>query len=510
MTSREALGEGEPPILEMRRIRKSFAGNEVLHGIDFAVAPGEIHALVGHNGAGKSTLMKVLGGVYADYSGEIRVGGERSRATSPKEAIQNGVAIIYQDFSLAPNLDVAHNIALGREPAALPALLDHRKLIERSKAEAERFGIDLPMKTPAGELGVAQQQLIEIVRALAREAKVLVMDEPTARLATPDREQLFAMMRSLAEQGVGIVYISHFLDEVLGISDRVTILRDGAVVGTSVSSDLTEEALAQALVGAAGLREQREAMASDRTIGEVVLEASGLGRAGQPGSELRVRSGEIVALAGLVGSGRTTLARALVGDVRSSSRVTLGGEAVPRNPLGAAQAGLVLIPEDRKGNGLVMTGSMTANLELTGLARKFARAGLVRRGAVRHMVRDLIDRLGIRPTNPNVDVAAMSGGNAQKVLVGRAIASGAKGIVIDQPTAGVDVGAKADLHAAVREAAAQGTAVVVISDDLDETLELADRVLIVIDGRIVAERTPDDLDRASLLVEVSRTSGAAA
>lgn len=498
----------EHPVLEMRGIRKSFGGIEVLHGVDFEVGAGEIHALIGHNGAGKSTLIKVLGGVFPDFDGDVKVNGTDARATTPKDAIENGVAIIYQDFALIPDLDVAHNIALGREPSRAGMLLPHADVYRRSQAEAEKFGISLPMREPVRRLGVAQQQLIEIVRALARDAKVLVMDEPTARLAPPEREQLFQVMRSLAERGVGIVYISHFLDEVLDVSDTVTIMRDGEVVAREAASSFTTSDLARALVGEEGARESEDATRAP--IGDVLLDIRGLSVHDRAPSDIVVRAGEIVALAGLVGSGRTSLARGIVGDLRSRGSVRLAGRPVPRNPVGAAKAGLVLIPEDRKRTGLVLTSSVTENIELTGLGRGLTRVGLVRRGAVKKAVARTIERLGVRPADPNKIVGALSGGNAQKVLIGRAIAGGVRAMIFDQPTAGVDIGAKADLHREVRALAREGSAVIVISDDIDETLDLADRLLIVVAGRVVADHRADEMDRVSLLRAISTSTEAAA
>jgi ABC-type sugar transport system ATPase subunit len=479
----------------------------VLHGVNFTVEPGEIHALIGHNGAGKSTLMKVLGGVYPEFTGAISIDGADAASASPKEAIDNGIAVIYQDFALIPDLDVAHNIALGREPGTA-GLVGHGDIYARSEAEARRYGITLPMRATVRSLGVAQQQLIEIVRALARNARVLVMDEPTARLAPPEREQLFQVMRDLATQGVGMVFISHFLDEVIAVSDRITVLRDGAVVTTAATSSFTTSDLASALVGD-GERKAREADLG-RKIGEPRLVAEGLSPHGARPSDITVRAGEIVALAGLVGSGRTSLARAIVGDLKSAGRVTVDSRRVPRNPVGAAAAGVVMVPEDRKRNGLVMTSTVLENIELTGLGRTFSRFGLVRRGRVAHVARDTITRLGVRPADPHKTVDALSGGNAQKVLVGRAIATGAKAVVLDQPTAGVDIGAKADLHGEVRTIAAGGTAVIVISDDLDEMLELADRVLIVVNGSVIGENAASELNRAVLLESISKSAEAAA
>lgn len=496
-------------MLNMQAIRKSFAGNEVLHGVDFTVRPGQVHGLVGHNGAGKSTLMRVLGGSYPDYSGTITIDDVERDLRTPRDALDNGIAIIYQDFALVPDLDVAHNIALGREPGGMGTVA-HGRLARRSASEAERFGIHLPMSTLVRELGVADQQLTEIVRALARDVRYLVMDEPTARLAPAERGQLFRIIRSLASQGVGIVYISHFLDELVEIADTVTVLRDGAVVAQRPASDCTADGLAAELVGEAesAVAEVLE-VRPDLADAPVRLAVRGLEvRAGRP-VDLEVRRGEIVAVAGLVGSGRTSFARSLIGDRRTPGIVSIDGRPVaPRNPRTSARAGLLLVPEDRKRTGLVLTSSIRANVELTALGTGLSRGGLVRLRAVDQLVRGLIDRFHVRPAEPDKLTSQLSGGNAQKVVVARVVAADPKVVVLDQPTAGVDVGAKAELHAQIAALARSGTAVVVISDDLDEMLELADRVVVMTAGRIIQDHAAATLDRAELLAAMSRTEAA--
>jgi len=495
-------------MLKMQGIRKSFSGNEVLHGVDLTVAPGQVHGLIGHNGAGKSTLMKVLGGSYPDYAGTVTIDGETREMRTPGDALDAGVAIIYQDFALVPDLDVAHNIALGREPGGA-GRVSHGALRRRSAQEAARFGIRLPMDVAVRSLGVAEQQLTEIVRALARDVRYLVMDEPTARLAPAERAQLFRIIRSLAEQGVGVVYISHFLDEVVEVCDVVTVLRDGRVVGERAAGRCTADSLAQELVGeaeATGAAPSTQARTrADLVDAPVRLAVRDLEV--HPGKkvDLEVRGGEIVAVAGLVGSGRTSLARAIIGDRRVPGTVTVDGRAVARNPRRSARAGLLLVPEDRKRSGLVLTSSVADNIELTALDTGMARGGLVRRRAVRALVRDLVRRFHVRPADPTMLTGSLSGGNAQKVLVARAVAADPKVLLLDQPTAGVDVGAKAELHHQVTAVAAAGAAVVVISDDLDEMLDLADRVVVMTAGRLVQDHPAAALDRAELLAAMSRT-----
>lgn len=503
-------------LLEMRDIRKSFAAGPVLHGVDFSVEAGEIHALIGHNGAGKSTLMKTLAGNFADYGGRIVIAGRDCALHTPAEALAEGVAIIYQDFALVPDLSVAANIALGREPKGpLPGLMPHRQLRARSAQEAAALGIELPMDTPIRRLGVAAQQLTEIVRACSQDVRILIMDEPTARLAPAERAHLFAVMRRMCrERGVGIIYISHFLDEVRDIADRVTVMRDGRVVETNAASRYTVDDLAQLLVGHTDIvldRAPGQAAARRRGTGAAVLELAQLSVAGRPGVTLSVAAGEIVGLAGLVGSGRTRLARAMVGDVASEGSLRIDGRAVTRRtPQKSAAAGLVMVPEDRKISGLALAASVEANIEVTALGRFLSRGGIVQRGAQRRLVDELIRTFRIHPPVREKPVGTLSGGNAQKVLLARAVAARPRALILDQPTAGVDIGAKAELHRLIVLAAEEGAAVILISDDLDEILGLSDRILVMTEGRAGTPIARADLDRARLLAAISRVSQTAA
>jgi ABC-type sugar transport system ATPase subunit len=498
-------------LLEMREIRKSFSGVQVLRGVDFSLKAGEIHALVGHNGAGKSTLMKVLGGNYVDYDGEVRLDGEEVRLGAPRAALQRGVAVIYQDFSLVPDLTVAENIALGREPRGrLSGIIAHGRLRERSKQEAERLGIALPMNMPVRRLGVGAQQMTEIVRACSQDVRILVMDEPTARLAPAERELLFATMRRMAEeQQVGIVYISHFLDEVCRLADRITIMRDGLVVETGSGSSYTVDSLAKLLVGheiVASLSPTPAGRGADEA--REALNVRGLSIHGRPPIDLSIRRGEIVGLAGLVGSGRTRFARALIGDVRGAGSVEVDGRLMKRrNPDRATRYGLVLTPEDRKASGLALTSSVEANIVASSLGKLLATAGIVHPGSRARMALDMIQRFAIRPPARKKIVGQLSGGNAQKVLLARAVASRPKVMILDQPTAGVDIGAKSELHNQIRLAAQQGAGILVISDDLDELLDLSDRIMVMTAGTMSGSFRKAELTRASLLATMSRLPG---
>ncbi|MCJ8521618.1 ABC-type sugar transport system ATPase subunit [Pseudorhizobium tarimense] len=502
------MPKGEAMLLEMRNIRKSFSGVEVLRGVDFSLKPGEIHALVGHNGAGKSTLMKVLGGNYADYEGEISLHGDKIRLLSPRKAIDRGIAIIYQDFSLVPDLSVAHNIALGREPRGrLRGTIGHAILRRRSAKEAERLGIRLPMDASVRSLGVGTQQLTEIVRACSREVRVLVMDEPTARLAPAERELLFSTMRRMAdEQGVGIVYISHFLDEVCDLSDRITVMRDGLVVATRPGADYTLDTLAELLVGHEITGREASRAAAPTSDASEALGATQLSVADRPPLDLAVAKGQIVGLAGLVGSGRTRLARALIGDVKADGEIRVGGRRVAHvDPERATKAGLSMVPEDRKTLGLALGATVEANIVVSALGKLLSVLGFVKPGSRPRLAEEMIERFVIRPPDRRKIVGNLSGGNAQKVLLARALGSRPVAMILDQPTAGVDIGAKVELHNQILAAAKEGAGIVVISDDLDELLDLSDQVLVMNGGRLTGSYARSDLTRASLLAAISRS-----
>jgi ABC-type sugar transport system ATPase subunit len=457
--------------------------------------------------------MKVLGGNYGDYNGEVRLAGEEVRLNMPRDALLRGIAIIYQDFSLVPDLTVAENIALGREPRGrISGTIAYGQLRERSKQEAKRLGIELPMDVPVRRLGVGAQQMTEIVRACSQDVRIIVMDEPTSRLAPAERELLFATMRRMAnERQVGIVYISHFLDEVCRLADRVTIMRDGAVVGTGAGNSYTVDSLAYLLVGHDVDPGSASTPAERPPQGDsTALEVRNLRFHGRSPINLSIRHGEVVGVAGLVGSGRTRFARALIGDVHSTGTIEVDGRTVKwRNPERATRHGLVLVPEDRKISGLALTSSVEANVVASSLSKLLSRAGIIYPGSRSRMALDMIRRFVIRPADRKKIVAELSGGNAQKVLVARAVASRPKVMILDQPTAGVDIGAKVELHSQIRLAAQQGAGILVISDDLDELLDLSDRIILMTAGTVSASFHKEELTRASLLAAMSRLPGRA-
>jgi ABC-type sugar transport system ATPase subunit len=497
--------------LEMRGITKDFPAGRVLHGIDLVVRSGEVHALVGENGAGKSTLMKILAGVHADHGGTIAVDGVELSASSPADMLRAGIAVIYQEFSLVPDMTAPQNIALGREPAGrVPGVMRHRAAHRRSLAELAEIGIDVPLDVPVSELPVGQQQMVEIAKAVARQAKILVMDEPTARLSAAERQRLFDIVAMLSRRGVAIIYISHFLEEIVAVCSTVTVLRDGRQITTRVLDGLDQSKIAHLMVG-----DTFEAMTEGVGRGgrdyacdgvERALELDGLAVAGKLAPvSLAVGRGEVMGFAGIQGSGRTELARALVGAIGGTSgRIRLDGfTGLPRNPRRAADAGLLMLPGNRKTEGIIEQGSVAKNIELTALRGRFARRGCVRRRYVGGAVDELIDRFAVHPRRPDLAITALSGGNQQKVLFARAVAAEPTVLILDQPTAGVDIGAKAELYTQIEMLADAGVTILVFSDDLEELLQLSDRIVLLRKGVAAPPRPSGDFDRAALLAAIT-------
>ncbi len=496
-----------PALLGMRQINKAFFGNEVLHDIDFDLVAGEVHAVVGHNGAGKSTLIKVLAGMYDDYRGEIRIAGEPFRFGNPAASLAAGVAVIHQEFALVPFFTAAENIALGHEPAR-SGLVDWTVLRRQAEALLQELGFDIPLDVPVGQLSVALQQLTEVAKALSRRARILVMDEPTARLAPAERGALFTAMRKLKQRGVGIIYISHFLEEVLAECDRITILRNGNRIATGAAADFDLSSLTRHIIGehAPDKDAPDAASSAPRLIGKPVLELRDFGAMGRPGSTFCIHAGEIVALAGLIGSGRTTLAETICGARQSHGEINLDGTALQLKSVAVAAArGVVLVPEDRKHRGLVMASSVGSNIVLAALARMFSQAGIVDAGARRRAIDTAVRKFAIQAADVDMPISALSGGNQQKALLARADLSRPRLLVLDQPTAGVDVGAKHEIYNQIRALAREGVACLVVSDELEEILGLCDRVAIVRGGAVADVIPVAGLTQHELLMHMSQS-----
>ncbi len=434
-----------------------------------------MHALVGENGAGKSTLMKILAGVQRESDGELEVGGSRVSFASVAEAQAHGIAMVYQELALAPDLSIAENVFLGR----LGPWVDHRALAARAAPWLEQVELDIDPRAAVRTLAVGEQQLVEIAKALAREGRILVLDEPTAALSATETERLFGIVRKLRERGVSVVYISHRLEEVFAIADRVTVLRDGAQVITRRVADITPDDVVRAMVGREVRRFERPSSARDTVLAEFAFGARAIAR-----SNLTLRAGEIVGLAGVVGSGRNRILSLLFG---LDGEATWNGEPV-RSPRDAIRRGLVLIPEDRKAQGLVLELSVRENLSLAILSR-LVRAGLLRHAAERAEANRWIDRLGVRPPEPDKRAGTLSGGNQQKVVVGKALATEPRILLMDEPTRGVDVGARHDIYTVIDELARSGLGLVIASSDTEELLGLCDRILVFRGGEVAVELT---------------------
>jgi ABC-type sugar transport system ATPase subunit len=489
--------------VELRDIGKSFGGTRALEGISLTIGRGSIHALVGENGAGKSTLGKIIAGAHAPDSGQLLLAGEPVRFRSPRDAINAGVNLIAQELSIMGSLTVEQNVFLGVEPSQA-GFQNRRELRRKYNELAASVGFALDGGANAGSLRTADKQKVEILRALCRNAQLIVMDEPTAALSRPDTDALHAVIRQLARSGTTVVLVSHFLGEVLELADEVTILRDGRLVQTAPAAGQTEESLMAAMLGRsldATFPAKRPAPAGAR----VVLEVRDLVAPGVNGVSFELRAGEILGLAGLVGAGRTEVARAIYRANRvHSGTVTVGDKAgggqidVTGTPRRAMRAGVLMIPESRKDQGLMLDRSVRENVSLSTLAQ-VSRAGLVQPGAERRTVRDVLTRVDARGGGQSARASSLSGGNQQKLLFARSLLSDPTVLIADEPTRGVDVGAKRAIYELLTALTDEGLGVLLISSDVEEILGLAHRVLVMRGGRVEAELTGEDATEAAVL-----------
>ena len=478
------------PLLEMRGISKTFGPVRALADVSLTVWPGEVHALMGENGAGKSTLMKVLSGAYvADRGGEVRVDGVPVPTGDPKQARARGIAVIYQELSLAPNLTVAENIFLGREPSA-GGLVNRARMYDRARPVLRRLGVDFGPETRVAGLSLGERQLVEIARALASDARIIVMDEPTTSLSSRETEKLFEVITALTGQGIAIIYISHRMDEVYRLSDRCSVLRDGSYVGTLDRDELSARKLVAMMVG----RDLSSFYKKDHVASEgarnVVLKVEGMsdGRLVKDCS-FEVHEGEVLGISGLVGSGRTELARLIYGaDPASAGRVWLNGtDVTPRSPRAALDHGIVYLTEDRKSLGLFLDMTIQENISMCVLEKDAGTAGTLNFRAAASRAASAIKNLAIKTPSAKLPVGALSGGNQQKVLLARLLEAKPRVVILDEPTRGVDVGAKSEIYRLIDQLAREGLAVVMISSELPEIVGVADRVLVMREGRIVGE-----------------------
>ena len=485
-----------PILVELKGITRSFGGVRALKGIDFAVEAGEVHALVGENGAGKSTLMRVLAGEIAPDGGEIRVGDDRLTTYDPRVAASKGIAVIHQETALAPDLSVAENIFM-RE---LPAAISWPALNRRARDLLARLGFAIDPRRTVGDLAVAHQQVVEIAKALSQRVRVIVFDEPTAVLSTRDAERLHSIIAGLRDEGVGIVYISHRLEEVFKISDRITVMKDGQVVGLTTPAQSDVDGVIRMMVG-----RPLAAMfpkAPERRVGEEVLRVENLARGTQVrGVGFSVKAGEIVGLGGLVGSGRTETVRLIFGaDARDSGDIYLRGhKAKIASPLDAVLAGIGLVPEDRKHQGVILDMSIRTNTTMARFAPVVNLLGVIRIRVEKATVGALSQRLRLKSDGIEGPVSSLSGGNQQKVVLAKWFHAGTDVIILDEPTPRLDVRAKTEIYALIDELAAAGKAILVISSEHQELFGLCDRVMVMAEGRIQGTLESDEYDEERLL-----------
>lgn len=485
-------------LLETQNLSKSFSGIRVLNDVSFQLRPGEVHAVMGENGAGKSTLMKILAGLVEPDSGAVYLAGRRLATGSPHAALNSGIAMIHQELLPFPNLSVAENILIGVEPARWFGWINQRELHRRAAALLARLGGSLSTRQKMGELAVAELQVVEIAKALAHDARIIIMDEPTSALTEREAEALFALVRDLRSRGVSIIYISHKFDEVFSLADRLTVLRDGCHVVTGLTREFTPQTLIARMVGRElGLCFNR----SPCERGDVLLEVRQLGKQGRFGQvSFQVRRGEILGLAGLLGAGRTDVVTALGGLAPADDgEILVGGAPVRiRRPADAMRAGIGLVTEDRKRFGLVPTMNVRENLTLAAL-RECSAGGLVRSSEENRLAVEVTRSLNIRGGGQDTAVRFLSGGNQQKVVLGRTLLTEPRVLLLDEPTRGIDVGAKAEVHALVDKLAASGKAVVLVSSELPELMSLSDRILVMRQGRVTAELNARDTTANEIL-----------
>ncbi len=507
--------ETPPPLVELRNTSKTFGGIKVLKNVGFDVRPGEVHALLGENGAGKSTLIKILSGFHTpDEGGEIRVNGRPVSFSSPRDARKAGIATVYQELLLFPDMTVAENIFIGHAPRAGMGALDWNEMRRRARALLDDLDShDLDVDARVGGLSVANRQRVEIAKALSQDARLLIMDEPTASLADADVRRLLDVVRRLRERGVAIIYISHRMPEIFALADRVTVLRDGSLIGTKDIEEVDDASLVSMMVG----------RSIDQLFPKVVVPI------GAPVLELRkvsfkdevqdisltLRAGEILGIAGLVGSGRTELALTIFGITPATSgEILLNGRPVTiRSPQQARDLGIAYVPEDRGLQGLVKPQTIRENVSMA-LLDRISKGSIVDRVKESALARDAIARFGIRARGPEQRAGQLSGGNQQKVVLAKWVSTNPRVLIMDEPTRGIDVGAKSEIHALMCKLAGEGLAVIMISSELPEVLGMSDRIMVMNGGRMVrtfdrSEATPDVVGAAMTHAGASHAGGAA-
>jgi rhamnose transport system ATP-binding protein len=489
----------QTPILELQGVSKSYGAVRASRNVSIALRSGEVRALAGENGAGKSTIVRMLVGVQRPDEGDVKVDGAAVSFSGPADARDKGVAVIYQEPTLFPDLSVAENVMMGRHPLGSLRRIDRKALHRTVQELMDRLGVTLDPEQPVKGLSIADQQIVDIAKALSFDARVLIMDEPTAALSGHEVERLFNVVRTLQERGAAILFISHRLDEIFTICDTVTVLRDGEVTHDGATKDMDTDELVRRMVG----RELSTLYPKlDAKVGETVLSVNRLTREGVfIDVSFEVRKGEIVALAGLVGAGRSEVARAIFGvDTPDAGSVTVDGlKLKPGSPTAAMKAGVGLVPEDRRQQGLVMELSIERNIGLTRLQALKNKLGVIGAGSEHKLASDWATKLQLKFHRLSDPVGFLSGGNQQKVVLGKWLATGPKVLIIDEPTRGIDVGTKSEVHRLMSELASEGLAVLMISSELPEVLGMADRVLVMHEGRIVDELSRAEADEESVV-----------
>ncbi|MEU7299480.1 sugar ABC transporter ATP-binding protein [Streptomyces sp. NPDC007206] len=504
-------------VLEVAGVNKSFAGVHALRDVDFALRPAEVHALIGENGAGKSTLIKVMTGVYRPDSGTVRLEGRRRAFRNPLEAQAAGISTIYQEVNLVPLMSVARNLYLGREPRRF-GLVDVARMNREATRVLGRYGVHVDVTRPLRTLGLGAQQMVALARAVQVDARVVIMDEPTSSLEPREVDMLFSVIRGLKEQGIAVVYVSHRLDELYAVCDRVTVMRDGAVVHTGAMAGLERLRLVSLMLGRemATVRDKGstafDTERHDRRAGQPALRARDLSvRHRLNGVSLDIHPGEVVGLGGLLGAGRSETAKAIVGALATEGgSVEVEGRALHRrSPAAAIRNGVVMLPEDRKLEGIIPNLSVRENISLAALPR-LSRAGLVSQAKQDEIVAFFMKRLRIKASSPEQKVGDLSGGNQQKVLLARWLCLNPKVLLLDEPTRGIDVGAKTEVQALIDELAGDGLGVLLISSDLEELIEGSDRVVVLKDGHVVGHLAEGEVTEEGLLGTLATASQEAA
>ena len=488
-------------ILEMKNIKKSFSGVHALNGIDFSLEQGEVHALLGENGAGKSTLIKVLGGIYQPDHGSIYIEGTMVKIDKVQTARELGIGIIHQEIVLVPYLSVAQNIFLGREPVTTLGTVDSRKMVKRAHEMVADLGLDIDVRIPVEELTIAQQQMVEIVKAISFDARILVMDEPTSSLSDEEVVKLFETIERLKEQKVSIIYISHRMEELFRISHRITVIRDGEYVGTQITSETNVSELVSMMVGRTldnfYIREY-----NDLENAETVLKVENLNSRGAFSDiNFKVRRGEVLGFAGLVGAGRSEIMMSIFGckPYWTSGKVFLNGESVRfRNSLEAINKGIGFVPEDRKKQGLILNNTVGYNISIASL--KYIMSGFsISKKKRAENIQNYIKKLQIKTYSQDTSVVNLSGGNQQKVVLAKWLATKPSLLILDEPTRGVDVGAKYEIYNIINQLAAEGIAVIFISSELPEVINMCDSVCVVKEGKVVKQLEKSELSQENIM-----------